>query len=358
MKIAVLATKFPPRDIGGAEISAYNFARLASRKHEVHVITREQEALKDSSRKDGFTIHTVKCMRRPQALRYWSTTKALAKKAEEIKPDLIYSVALYSAGMAGVKAGKKLGIPVVIKLVGEIYWTGGLIQRRMVRRILKGSNLALAQTEHMRKEVLKYYPHTKVEVIGDGVDYSLFRKPGKAKLPLKSILYIGRFVKMKGVEYLVKAFKIVKEEVPDAGLFLGGYGPEEKILKGMTKTIGDVTFLGQLERKETAEYLKACTVFALPSTSEGFPLTIVEAMSSGCPIVSTNVRGLPEIIKEGRNGLLVEPRDERGLAEKIIYLLKNPKIRKEMSGNNIRDARKYSCENMVSSILERIEAIA
>ncbi len=360
MRIAVLAAKFPPQDIGGAEISVYNFAKLASRRHEVHVITREQKALKDKSRRDGFTIHTVRCIGRTQVLRYWSTARALAKRAREIKPDIIYSEALYSAGMAGAKAGKRLGIPVVIRLAGEIYWTGGFIQRRLVRRIVKESGLVIALTEHMKREVLKYCPDARVEVVGEGVDYEFFRKSEKAKLPKNSILYIGRFVKMKGVEYLVRAFKIVKEKVPDARLFLGGYGPEEKNLKRLAKDlrVRDISFLGPLGRSEMAGYLKACSVFALPSTSEGFPLTIVEAMTSGCPIVSTNVRGLPEIMKDGRNGLLVKPRDEKGLAEKIGYLLKNPRTRERFSRNNIKDARKYSWERVVSSILEKIEAMA
>lgn len=359
MKIAVLATKFPPGDIGGAEISAYNFSRLASKRHEIHVITREQDALQDKSIKDGFTVHTVKCLGGPHALRYWSTARALARKAEELKPDLIYSEALYSAGMAGIKAGKRLGVPVVIRLAGEIYWTGGFVQRRVVRRILKGSDLVIALTEHMKREVLRYWPHTRADVIGEGVDYDFFRKSSRAKLPPNSVLYIGRFVKMKGAEYLVRAFKTVKEQIPDAGLYLGGYGPEEGSLKRLVKSLalGDTTFLGKLDRKDMAGYLNACTLFAFPSTSEGFPLTIVEAMSSGCPIVSTNVRGLPEIIKNRRNGLLVNPRDEHELAEKIIRLLKDPEARKAMSKNNIADAKKYSWESIVSRILEKIEAI-
>lgn len=360
MRIAILSTRFPPKDIGGAEVSIYNTARLLAKKYEVHVITREQEAVGNNSMKDGFHVHTVKCICGPSILRYWSTERALAKKALEIRPDLIYSEALYSAGMAGVMAGKKLGIPIITRLAGEIYWTGGFLQRRLVRRILRGSTLVIALTEHMKREVLGYYPKARVEVIGEGVDCEFFRSSGRASLPKNSILYIGRFVEMKGVEYLVRAFGIVKKEIADARLFLGGYGPEEEKLKRLAKKLGlrDLEFLGPLDRGEMARHLKACAVFALPSTSEGFPLTIVEAMSSGCPIVSTNVRGLPEIVKDGRNGLLVNPRDERGLAEKIIRLLKNPKMRKEISRNNIRDARKYSWESIVDRIIERIEAVA
>lgn len=360
MRIAILTTRFPPRDIGGAEVSIYNTARLLAKRYEVHVITREQEALRDNSVKEGFRIHTVKCMGGFNHLRYWSTARALEKKTLEVRPDLIYSEALYSAGLAGARAGKRLGIPVIIRLAGEIYWTGGFFQRRAVRGILKDTTLVIALTEHMRQEVLRYYPKARVEVIGEGVDYGFFRRSKKADLPPNSILYIGRFVGMKGVEYLVRAFGMVREEIPDAKLFLGGYGPEEKKLRGLAKKLGlgGVRFLGPLDRAEMARYLKACSVFVLPSTSEGFPLTIVEAMSSGCPIVSTRVRGLPEIVRQGRNGLLVEPRDEQALARGIIRLLKDPKTRRAMSGNNIRDARAYSWENIVRQIMERMEAVA
>ena len=359
MKIAVLATKFPPGDIGGAEISALNFAKLASKKHDIHVITREQSGLVDGSKKNGFTIHTVKSRRGPGLLRYWSTARALAKKAVEIEPDIIYSVALYSAGMAGTMAGEKLKIPVVIRLAGEIYWTGGPLQRRAVKKILKGSDMVIALTEHMKREVLRYNSKTKVVVIGEGVDYRLFRDSRKAALPKNSILYVGRFVKMKGTEYLVKAFKTVKEDLPDAKLFLGGYGPEELNLKALVKGLGlsDVKFLGKLGRKDMARYLKGCTVFAFPSTSEGFPLTIVEAMSAGCPMVSTNVRGLPEVLKDGRNGMLVNPRDPEALGKKIVKLLKTPAMREKFSRNNVRDAEQYSWENIVSKILKKLESV-
>jgi len=353
MKIVILSTKFPPRDIGGAEISAYNIAKLLSKKHDVHVITRKQKTAKH----DGFKIHFTRYVDKGGfPVRYTTTSINFISKIRKIRPDIIYAEALYSAGFAGAIAGKVLGIPVIMRLAGEIYWIKGKVEKRIVRFILKNSDLVLALTAHMKKEVLKHQPKSKIDIVGEGVDYQAFRKARPKKLPKNTIMYLGRLVDMKGPKYIIKAFKLVKEQVPDANLIIGGYGEEEKKLRALAKKL-KLNIAFKKIGSEKASYMKGCDVFALPSLSEGFPLVLAEAMSCGAPIVSTDVRGLPEIVQDGVNGYLVKPRDEKQMADRIIHLLKNPKIRKRMSKRNIRDAKKYSWEAIVKEIDKKLNSL-
>jgi glycosyltransferase involved in cell wall biosynthesis len=96
--------------------------------------------------------------------------------------------------------------------------------------------------------------------------------------------------------------------------------------------------------------MAASDVFALPSLSEGFPIVSLEAMASGLPIVATKVGGLPEIVEDGQNGFLVEPRNPGQIAERALLLLNNDKLRQRISGNNKEKVKEFSWENVVSRL--------
>jgi len=100
--------------------------------------------------------------------------------------------------------------------------------------------------------------------------------------------------------------------------------------------------------------MAASDVFVLPSLSEGFPVTVVEAMASGLPIVATTIRGLPEIIKDGKkNGFLVEPKNPEQIAEKVLLVLENDKLRERISEKNKEKAKGYSWE----AVIEKLERV-
>jgi glycosyltransferase involved in cell wall biosynthesis len=111
-----------------------------------------------------------------------------------------------------------------------------------------------------------------------------------------------------------------------------------------------VKFIGQVPNEQIPSLYDAADVLVLPSLSEGFPVTVLEAMASGLPIIATRVGGLPEVIEEGRNGFLVEPKNPKQIAEKILLLLENNKLRENISKNNIRKAMSYSWQNIVQQL--------
>lgn len=111
-----------------------------------------------------------------------------------------------------------------------------------------------------------------------------------------------------------------------------------------------ITFIGKVPNEKVPEYMGASDVFVLPSLSESFGIVNLEAMASGLPIIATNVRGLPEIIKNGENGFLVEPKNPEGIAEKVLLLLEDDELGERISNNNRGEVRKYSWENVVETL--------
>lgn len=142
----------------------------------------------------------------------------------------------------------------------------------------------------------------------------------------KYILFLGFPWFLKGVDILIKAFKIVSDEFPDYKLKIVGYCPDrtyfEKIAEGNEK----IEFCKPVYYDEAMAIMSKCALFVLPSRTEAMGRVLLEAMALKKPIVASNVDGIPTYIKDGFNGLLFEPGNERDLAEKIRKVLSDPDL--------------------------------
>ncbi|MFZ2454949.1 MAG: glycosyltransferase [Candidatus Altiarchaeia archaeon] len=147
----------------------------------------------------------------------------------------------------------------------------------------------------------------------------------------KVILFLGRLVPYKGVEYLIAAYKKIKENVKDATLVIAGEGPLEEELKKQASDLKleGVVFTTVVE-DDIPEYYAACDLFVLPSVTrqEAFGIVLLEAMSSGKPVVSTNISGMPYVV--GDAGLVVPPKDPEALANAVIRILTEKDLRVKM----------------------------
>ncbi len=139
----------------------------------------------------------------------------------------------------------------------------------------------------------------------------------------KIILCVAELHERKGQKYLIEAMKSVLGEFPDMRLVFVGDGPSRAHYEKLASYLGErVIFLGR--RKDVAQLMTASDIFVLPSIREAFGLVLLEAAIAGLPVVATNVGGIPEIIENGKSGILVEPKDSEDLALAIKLLLKNP----------------------------------
>jgi glycosyltransferase involved in cell wall biosynthesis len=186
--------------------------------------------------------------------------------------------------------------------------------------------------------ILKSLNSAGVIVIPNGVDLITFSENHflNQEKALRTLVWVGRMVEVKGLQYLLESLEIVKSRVHDGKLILVGDGPlraELTFLSRELKVEELISFAGRVEHNKIPDYLHDSLALVLSSTNEGFPNVIYEAMAMGRPVISTNVGSIQDIIKDGYNGFLVEPKNPEQLAEKIIYVLKNPAIAKEMGRN-------------------------
>lgn len=223
--------------------------------------------------------------------------------------------------------------------------------------IINNANCVFALTKHMKKEIENKFKRKKVCVIPNGIEIEKFKNI-KNKIEFqnnqdKVILFVGSLRPVKGVKYLIMALEKVIKIYPNVKLIIIGHGDEYSKLLNLVKQLNlndYVKFEGEISNDRVLEYMSSSDLFVLPSLSEGFPNVILEAMAEGLPIISTNVKGLDEMVKNNINGLLVKPKDPQDIAKKILKLINDENLRKKMSKNNINESTNYSWEKVIQKL--------
>jgi len=196
-------------------------------------------------------------------------------------------------------------------------------------------------SKEIKKNLYKRWNIDKksIELVYNGVDsqtYTKYNKPFKEikekyNISNKYILFVGQLHKRKGVADLLKSIKNI-----DYPCVIVGGGPERGNLEKLIKKLelNNVTLTGAIPRDDLISLYLEADLYVLPSTAEALPLTILEAMSSGLPIISTTVGAIPEIIENEKNGFLIEPHDINALKQAIKKLINNPSLARKIGCNN------------------------
>ena len=195
----------------------------------------------------------------------------------------------------------------------------------------------------------------EVYVVSEGLNFTpLNHVPEKEIYPV--VAYAGRLKRAKRPDHAVKAFKLVKEKVPEAELWIIGDGYFREDLEKMA---GDgVKFFGGLPNIKRRELIKKAWVLVNPSVREGFGLNVVEANALGTPCVAYDVAGLRDSIVDGVTGLMVGSGDILGLADALIRVLQDNALRERFSRNALEYARKFSWDKTAEDVLKVVEGAA
>ncbi|MFA4824266.1 MAG: glycosyltransferase family 4 protein [Methanoregula sp.] len=200
----------------------------------------------------------------------------------------------------------------------------------------------------------------KISVIHNGVDTTLFAPITSRKISdRKQIVWVGRYVPGKGVEYLIEAFSRVKEKIPQAHLVLVGDGPEKAVVEAKINNLrlqASVTLISYLKNTELPQIYNQSDVFVLPSLMEGVPRTLLEAMACKIPVITTDLPHLLDIV-EGA-GLVVPSKNASLLANAMITILEGP-LNAEAMGQCGREkiVKGYSWEDTVKKTLTLYQTI-
>ena len=199
----------------------------------------------------------------------------------------------------------------------------------------------------------------KIKVINNGINATLLHKKFTSSvIPRfkKYLLNIGAFENIKGQDVLLKAFHRVNKIIPDIGLIIiGRTGEAIEYLNTMIQQLelsDNVQLLTDIHNDEVLNIMHSASVFVLPSRYESFGIVILEAGICKIPVIASNVGGIPEIICNGKNGLLVEPDNDLQLADKIIKLLQDKKLSLEL-GNALYEqtVKHFLWENIVDNYI-------
>ena len=213
--------------------------------------------------------------------------------------------------------------------------------------MLKRSNRIIAVSDFTRRELLQYYKvkADKIRVIHNGVDTHKFQPASdkrKAKQELGfnpddiAVLSVGRLYARKGLFTLIESIPAVVRRFPRAKFIISGKGQsnEMKKLVAHAQKLGvndNIVFTGYYPDRKLPRLYQAADVFAFSTFYENLPFAVLEALSTGLPVVTTRVGGIPEMIDSGKNGFLVQPFNAQELSDRILYLLEHPAAASEMA---------------------------
>lgn len=333
MKICLLS-QFPPH-IGGVSSHSYLLSQeLIARGDEVWVITYPHPHIKDC---DGIQVQEawappIKGLR--GLFFFLSSFFKLMRMVRSQDLDLIHAHYILPPGLIAVLVGGLTRTPTAVTVHGSDLLIQGQRPplKQVIRWVLERADHVMVVSKALKRKVLKLGINPqKVILTSNAVDMNRFSPynspPSDLHLdPHKTtLLFVGNLVPQKGVKYLLEGKKILDDHLTHDGagreyeLLIVGDGPLRKALerKMQEDDIKDVVFLG--ERRDVEKIMPSVDLFVLPSISEGFPISILESLASGVPVVATNVGGVVEI-ESGSIVQLVEPGQPEALTQAIMQM--------------------------------------
>jgi glycosyltransferase involved in cell wall biosynthesis len=285
----------------------------------------------------------------------------LRQAISQLRPELIDCLSpLFLTTIEAVKASKELGIPSVVTVHGV------MAKRNLVTNmaqyiylyslgswIFKEATLVRCLTKKDAQEIMRYgCPPEKIRIIPNGVDTELFRPENRQEENL--VVWVGRFVQEKGLQYLIEAAKIVVSSLKNVKFMLIGDGPLMPKIRSMVNGYdlsNNIVFTGSVTHNQIAKTLQKATSFVLPSLKEGMPNALLESMACGKPVIGSDISGINDLVTHGQNGLLVPPRNPEALANAILTLLGSKNLRRRL-GQSARQliVREYSWDIIIKKI--------
>ncbi len=269
-------------------------------------------------------------------IKYIYSITHLMRAIRVFKPDLINSHYASSYGLLGALSMFK---PFVLSVWGsDIYDFPYIsnVNRHLMRFILKRPDFLCSTSIAMKNIIQKEYMRNDVEVIPFGIDIDRF-KPSKLRKKNFIVGIIKSIEEHNGIDCLLDAAKIINfEHKKNIEFLIIGKGSLEKEMKNKTKNLGlekKVKFLGFIDHSNILEYHQKLSVLVVPSIRESFGVSVLESAACGIPSITSNVGGLTEVNLNDETGLVIEPNDPIGIANAILKLHDNEKLRNKMGEN-------------------------
>lgn len=237
-----------------------------------------------------------------------------------------------------------------------IYYAKHFAYKKITEKAVKNSLKIITPSVATRDELIDHYhaDKEKIEVIYEGFDPAISISDKKANIPNNNyILYVGNAYPHKNLPVLLKAFSNLRKKINDIDLVC--IGRKDYFYERLEKeNHSDVHFMHEVDDSQLFEYYKHARFLVMPSLMEGFGLPVLEAMSLSVPVICSNIPALKEIAQDA--ALYFKPSDESELEEKMLLLLKNRKVFKELQDKGLKCSRKYSWDTALTQTLNVYES--
>jgi len=230
-------------------------------------------------------------------------------------------------------------------------WTKPLFLSGFYKKWFNKLHGRIAVSKPAMDFINRFFPAT-YDIIPNGIDLEHFSpevKPLEQFMDGKiNLLFVSRLEKRKGLEYLLKAYRLIKPDYPDTRLII--VGPGTRLRKKYEKMVADaqledVIFTGAVDYQDLPRYYKSADIFCAPATGhESFGIILLEAMATGKPVVASSISGYSTVVSHGVDGLLVPPKQEVPLAQAITTLIRSEELRRKMGEQGIKKSANYGWE--------------
>lgn len=376
MKILIVSHEYPPIGGGGANACLFLSKEFAKKGHNVTILTAKYGKQPENEiTQDRIEILRVKCLRKKKEssnfVEMFTFLLSAFGKADKLEKKNKYDICLVffgiPSGPIALHLKNKYKLPYVIRSGGgDIPGTQKrfkyvyMLLSPALRKIWKEAAGIIANSQGLKDRAEAFENRYEISVIENGVDMSFFQPGGKSKKrETIKLLFVSRLIERKGLQFIIPKLREIQETLytvckKKVELVVVGDGPYRSELEELAKKAecsDSVRFEGQKNKDEVKEYYKDADIFLLPSMWEGMPNVVLEAMSSGLPIIMTPCEGSKELVTD--NGIVVE---YEGMKEQIIYLCTHQEKREEMGRNSLRNVeQKYQWNIIADSYLTFLE---
>ena len=390
MKIALVCpASLPATQFGGIVFLAVDLAQeISEMGHNVTIYTTDLDFSNGSNkfnkklpRIEKFEKFLINRTHVWFSLKLFFVNTSMSKEIENDKPDIIHTIGLRSfQSIIAWRVSKKLNIPLVVSDQGGLTTHPFLaesgfflktlykIQDFFIRKIINDASVISVANEYEQKIFSSLNKKSRIEIIRNGVNLKklVSKHNFKEKYQINSnfILFVGRFSKSKGIETLINAFSIVKNELKDSDIHLVimgvdfGYQAEmEKLIKKLNLS-EEIKVIKNPPRDDVISAYGESEFLVLPSQWELSPLVPLESFAFKKPVISTNSHGIPYTVQNNKNGILVEPENSLELSNAIVKLLNDSELREKLglSGYNFVN-EECNCVSMAKNSLKLYEDI-
>lgn len=388
MNVCFVTPEYFPISGGTGAYVYYLSHNLQKLGHNVHVVARDNH--ESEKVVNGIEVHYIKGAGNALT-KYWRFARSASKKIEELNKqngfDVIHAnLPLVPSFSIPKDASKALVCAVHSTWKGEAIVTKrdnpknlnpneksmlryNFLLRSYEKKLMNRSDALIAVSKYTVDELTELYgiDEKKIHVIYNGVDVQKFKpRPDRTELrrdfgleaEKKIVLFVGRLYHRKGLEILLRSIPPVLQEFSDVKFVISGKGFKEKeeSLRNLAKQLDiedHVTFMGYVPDEKLPNLYSASDIFVLPAIYENFPFAILEAQATGLPVISTKVGGIPEFLVDNENGFLIDAGNSAQLTQRVLALLQDPKLAKEMGmrGRKLIE-EKFSWRLITSQVID------